>query len=328
MLKIISARIGWLFGIKNFILFLKLKTECFEYWNMQEDKMKNEKTQFEKFSEIYYRIEKALLQIEKRYKEQPVLEEIANDSYLSKYHFQRLFKQFVGLSPKKFLQYLTVENAKKLLEKSRSVLDTTYEVGLSSPGRLHDLFINCEAMTPGEYKEKGKGMKIIYGIHPTIFGVCIISTTEKGICGFDFLLKNEYKDKLNEIKKRWEFSDFHRDDDSTKKYVDYIFGHSKNRPIINLILKGTDFQIKVWQALLKIPEGAICSYEEISKFIGNKNSVRAVVNAVAKNPIGYIIPCHRVIRKMGIIGDYHWGKPRKKAILGWELSKTKKSIEV
>jgi AraC family transcriptional regulator of adaptative response/methylated-DNA-[protein]-cysteine methyltransferase len=274
------------------------------------------------YAEYYYKIENALKFIQEKFPEQPDLEQIASKAFLSQYHFQRIFKQWVGISPKRFLQFLTVEHAKKLLEHSKNLLDVTYDVGLSSPGRLHDLFINCEAMSPGQYKEKGRGLKILYGIHPTQFGYCLLSITDIGICGLDFVNKNHFKMAINNLKSKWIKAEIKENASATYPFIESIFiDRKKSKTKIELFLKGTNFEIKVWKALLTIPPGFILSYNDIAKVIRKPNAIRAVANAIAKNPIGYIIPCHRVIRKIGVFGQYHWGVERKKAILGWEISK-------
>ncbi len=274
-------------------------------------------------SDDYSRIERAILFLEKNFREQPSLGEVAKSVSLSEYHFQRLFRQWAGISPKRFLQFLTVEYAKKLLEESRSVLDTTYEAGLSSPGRLHDLFINVEAVTPGEFKTKGAQLKITYGIHPTPFGPCLLAVTERGICGLAFAGHAEQRNALRDLKRRWEGATFFENPAVTGSIFDRIFprGKANGQRAVTLFLRGTNFQIKVWQALLKIPSGSVVSYEDIAARIGKPRAVRAVGCAVGQNPVAFVIPCHRVIRKMGVIGEYHWGATRKKAMLAWEAAK-------
>jgi AraC family transcriptional regulator of adaptative response/methylated-DNA-[protein]-cysteine methyltransferase len=225
------------------------------------------------------------------------------------------------VSTKRFLQFLTIEYAKQLLAESKSVLDVTYESGLSSPGRLHDLFVTCEAITPGEFKNKGEGLTISYGFHPSPFGECLLSITERGVCGLAFVQNDDQTSALEELKRNWPKSTFLEDATQTLPFVEQIFNPVKDRQALPVILKGTNFQIKVWQALLKIPPGSVVSYDELATLIGQPGAARAVGNAVAQNPIGYVIPCHRVIRKMGVVGDYHWNPARKRAILGWEAAR-------
>jgi len=289
-------------------------------------------------SEDYARIEKAILFLEKNFRRQPDLKEVAQSVHLSEYHFQRLFTRWAGISPKRFLQFLTTEYAKKLLEESRSILDVTYAAGLSSPGRLHDLFVTFEAVTPGEFKKKGEGLVITYGFHPSPFGECLLSVTDRGICGLAFLQEGDREKALEDLKNKWKQAKFCENPDYTRSLVHRIFfslpqarraasEQEKTAPL-SLFLKGTNFQIKVWEALLKIPPGAVLSYEDIAIHMGKPGASRAVGHAIAQNPIGFIIPCHRVIQKIGLVGDYHWGTARKKAILGWEAAKLEKAMDL
>jgi AraC family transcriptional regulator, regulatory protein of adaptative response / methylated-DNA-[protein]-cysteine methyltransferase len=272
-------------------------------------------------AEDYTRIEQAILFLEKNFRQQPDLKEVATSVGLSEYHFQRLFSRWAGISPKRFLQFLTIEYAKQLLTESKSVLDATYESGLSSPGRLHDLFVTCEAITPGEFKNKGEGLTITYGFHPSPFGECLLAVTDRGICGLAFVSGSNRDNVLTELKNKWPQAKFAEDPTHILPFVEQIFNPVKSRQALPVILKGTNFQIKVWQALLKIPPGSVVSYDELASLIGQPGAARAVGNAVAQNPIGYVIPCHRVIRKIGAVGDYHWNPTRKRAILGWEAAR-------
>ena len=273
-------------------------------------------------SEDYGRIEKAIKFIEKNFSSQPDLKEIAAHIDLSEYHFQRLFSRWVGISPKRFLQFLTKEYAKQLLEDSANLLDVTYEAGLSSPGRLHDLFVTCEAVTPGEYKAKGEGITIKYGFHPSPFGECLLATTARGICGFFFVKNRDRKNPLSELRFFWKKADIVEDPHASRELVDRIFDPSfaDTSTPLHLILNGTNFQIKVWEALIKIPFGAVVSYEDVAIQVGIPGATRAVGSAVGKNPVSFIIPCHRVIRKTADFGNYGGGTARKKAILGWEAA--------
>lgn len=273
-------------------------------------------------SEDYERIEKSIKFLETNFPSQPGLKELADHIGLSEFHFQRLFSRWVGISPKRFLQFLTKEYAKHLLEDSVNLLDVTFEAGLSSPGRLHDLFVNCEAVTPGEYKSKGDGLTIKYGFHPSPFGECLLATTERGICGFFFVKNRDRKDPLTELRYFWEHAEIVEDPHASQELIDRIFNPSfaDTGTPLHLILNGTNFQIKVWEALIKIPFGAMVSYEDVAIQVGIPAATRAVGSAVGKNPISFIIPCHRVIRKTADFGNYGGGTARKKAILGWEAA--------
>ena len=271
----------------------------------------------------YGRVERAITYLQSNHIHQPELKDVARSIHLSEYHFQRLFSRWAAISPKKFLQYLTVEHAKKVLKESRSLLDATFETGLSSPGRLHDLFVAVEAMTPGEFKNEGSGLTIEYGFHPTPFGECLLAITDRGICGLSFVAKGARADVFSELTRRWTGAHITANQRATRIVADQIFsgrtmGRKKPLPIL---LKGTNFQIKVWEALLRIPEGSVVSYEDVARSIGNPGASRAVGSAVGSNPVAYIIPCHRVIQRTGVIGGYHWGPVRKQALLGWEWSR-------
>ncbi len=271
------------------------------------------------FSQHYKLIEQAIQYIEGNLQRQPELEEIASAIGLSEYHFQRLFTHWTGISPKRFMQFLTKENAKKLLNQSDNLLETTHKIGLSSLGRLHDLFVNTEAVTPGEYKSNGAGLTIRYGIHPTPFGKCLIATTERGICNLSFVDISEGK-VIDNLVADWQQAKMIEDYKSTAPLVTRIFSDLGTDTPLKIHLRGTNFQIKVWEALLSIPTGAVTTYEHIANQIGNPKAVRAVGSAVGHNPIAYLIPCHRVIRKSGDFGNYLYGSARKKVILAREFS--------
>jgi AraC family transcriptional regulator of adaptative response/methylated-DNA-[protein]-cysteine methyltransferase len=280
---------------------------------------------YAKLSADYQRIERAILALEKNFLRQPSLEEVAKSIALSEFHFQRLFSRWVGISPKRFLQYLTKEYAKELLENSQNLLEVADETGLSSTGRLHELFVTCEAVTPGEFKNKGEGLQIFYGFHPTPFGYCLLAVTERGICHLSFVQNGERTKAIKSLKEKWENAKITVASAQTRPLVDQIFNPIKNgkpRPL-HLFLSGTNFQIKVWEALLKVPAGAVASYEDIAARLGMPKASRAVGNAVSQNQIAYIIPCHRVVRKLGEFGNYRWGAARKKAMLGWEAAKNR-----
>lgn len=270
----------------------------------------------------YARIEKAILFLEANYQRQPELREVAEGAGLSEFHFQRLFRRWAGISPKRFLQFLTLEHAKSLLGASHSVLDATYDAGLSSPGRLHDLFVKIEAMTPGEFKAQGAGLRISYGFHPSPFGECLLAVTERGICGLGFVTDGARASLLADFQSRWPEAHWEENPRQTEPYLRRIFDVEKrhaDRPI-TLVLQGTNFQLKVWEALLKIPMGSVVPYQELATSVCSARAARAVGGAVGKNPIAFLIPCHRVIRKAGKIGGYHWGTARKKAMLAWEAA--------
>jgi len=268
----------------------------------------------------YERIAKAITFINEHSMEQPDLDHVANVVHLSKFHFQRLFEKWAGVSPKKFLEYISVERAKSLLKQKTSLAEASYQVGLSGTSRLHDLFINIERMTPGEFKNKGKGISIEYDFYETPFGKIIIASTPKGICYIGFanneqravrILRDKYANaSLTQIGNtfHWDALKIFRDDWND---VDKIKLH----------LKATPFQLKVWEALLKIPFGEISTYSQIADAIGYPSASRAVGTAIGSNPVAYLIPCHRVIKSTGMIGDYHWGNVRKAAIIGWEAAR-------
>jgi AraC family transcriptional regulator of adaptative response/methylated-DNA-[protein]-cysteine methyltransferase len=270
----------------------------------------------------YARVEEAIAYVEANVHRQPTLSEIAASVRLSEYHFQRLFSRWVGISPKRFLQFTTKEYAKKLLVDSSSVLDVAYGAGLSGPGRLHDLFVACEAVTPGEYKTRGRGITIAYGFHPTPFGEILLATTARGICSLTFVQAKNQREVIAQLKQQWRGAEFVSGRERTSALVRRIFdfsGESEPAPL-HLLVRGTNFQIKVWEALLRIPFGEAVTYQDIALHIGFPRAVRAVGNAVGRNPIPFLIPCHRVIRKTGAFGHYGGGPTRKRAILGWEAA--------
>jgi len=281
----------------------------------------NTKTDLRQSAEDYLRIEQAITYLENHYKDQPSLEEIAANIGLSEFHFQRVFTRWAGVSPKRFLQFLTKEGAKDLLNQSENLLDTTHQVGLSSLGRLHDLFVTTEAVTPGEYKSRGDGVTIRYGIHLTPFGKCLIGLTERGICHLGFVQTSE-GDAIDNLVSDWKEARMIEDYRVTAALVEPIFDLRYNTRIkpLTLHLRGTNFQLKVWEALLAIPAGSVTTYEGIASRIGKPAATRAVGTAVGHNPIAVLIPCHRVIRKVGEFGNYRYGPLRKKALLAYEAA--------
>lgn len=268
----------------------------------------------------YERIKKAIEYIQANFRQQPDLDALAKEVYLSPFHFQRLFKDWAGVSPKKFLQYISLQHAKKLL-RQHTVSDTAYETGLSGSSRLHDLFINIEGMTPGEYKNGGEQLRINYSFAESPFGNIIVASTTKGICHLAFA--DDEKDALQQFESQFPKAAFRQVVDTIQQNALFIFTQDwKNLSKIKLHLKGTPFQIKVWEALLKIPMGDVSTYSSLASGIGNPNASRAVGTAVGDNPVAFLIPCHRVIRSTGEFGNYHWGSTRKTAMLGWEAAKT------
>ena len=280
----------------------------------------NIQTNFKQSSEDYFRIEQAIGYLEDHYKDQPGLEVVAANIGLSEYHFQRVFTRWAGVSPKRFLQFLTKEGAKELLDRSENLLETTHQVGLSSLGRLHDLFVTTEAVSPGEYKSRGMGVTIHYGIHPTPFGKCLIATTDRGICHLSFVQTSE-GDAIDSLVADWQQATMIEDYRATAALVAPIFDlrYGNSGKPLNVHLRGTNFQLKVWEALLQVPMGTVTTYEGIASRIGNPGATRAVGTAIGHNPIAVLIPCHRVIRKMGEFGNYRYGAPRKKALLAREF---------
>jgi AraC family transcriptional regulator of adaptative response/methylated-DNA-[protein]-cysteine methyltransferase len=271
----------------------------------------------------YARIEKAILFIESNVRRHPSLNEIAAGVGLSPFHFQRLFRRWAGISPKQFTQYLTAGVAERLLRESRSLLDVTDEAGLSSPGRLHDLMITIHGVTPGQLKNRGAGLTIHFGVHPSPFGDCFLATTERGICWLSFIDPYDREETIADLKHQWHAALLQERPSVTRPIVERIFTPSRRGAggAVDLFVQGTNFQVNVWEALLTIPPGSVASYEEMARRIGAPTATRAVASAIADNPVSYLIPCHRVIRKSGAFGNYRWGVARKRAMLGWEAAR-------
>jgi AraC family transcriptional regulator of adaptative response/methylated-DNA-[protein]-cysteine methyltransferase len=285
----------------------------------------NQTMNFQEQSADYQRIAQAIRYLDQNFQRQPSLDEMAASVHLSKYHFQRLFKRWAGVTPTQFLHYLTLEYAKERLQESSSLFDTALDAGLSGSGRLHDLFVNFEAMTPGQYKEQGQGLIIYYGVHPTPFGPCLLGQTERGVCALRFISSEDGAGQaLSEIKKEWPKAQFIERPDLTETAVNHIFSDTKgdDQAPIHLSIKGTNFQVQVWQALLAIPTGMMVTYQDVAHKIGAPTATRAVAGAIGRNPAGYIIPCHRVISKTGQTHGYRWGATRKKALLAYEAGQT------
>lgn len=269
----------------------------------------------------YKKIEEAIAYIQRSFRQQPNLEAIAEEVHLSPFHFQRLFSEWAGISPKKFLQYLSIEHAKQMLYHSQTSLsEVAYETGLSGTGRLYDLFVNIEGMTPGEYKNGGENLTINYSYAQTPFGNIMVASTPKGVCYMAF--DDEANNAFDALQLAFPKATYRSILDQRQQNALLIFQEDwQQLPQIKLHLKGTDFQLKVWEALLKIPKGKLTTYGNIAQQIEKPSAARAVGSAIGDNPVAFLIPCHRVIQSNGILGQYHWGSPRKAAIIGWEAAK-------
>lgn len=269
----------------------------------------------------YEKVASAIQVLTTQWKNQPSLEEIAGQVHVSPFHFQRMFTEWAGVSPKKFLQYLTLSHIKKRLN-SRSLAETAEEAGLSSPSRLHDLFVNIEAMTPGEYKNGGGSLKIQYSVQNCQFGRFLVASTPKGICHLHFF--EDLGLAMQEFAQTWPHAQMEEKMDHHQQQVAQFFENNvPQNDRVHLHLRGTNFQLKVWEALLRIPQGSLTTYGTIAQYIENPSASRAVGSAIASNPIAFIIPCHRVIRQAGNIGEFRWGTVRKQAMIGWEASQLK-----
>ncbi len=277
----------------------------------------------------YNRIAEAIDYIRNNFRQQPDLDDVAKQIHLSPSHFQRLFTEWAGTSPKKFLQFITVEHAKNVLNENKkaTLLDTSFETGLSSTSRLHDLFINIEGMTPAEYRNNGKDLVIHYSFAETPFGNVIVASTSKGICYMAF--DDDEEKALRDLTGKFPNATFLRKLDLIQQNALFIFQQDWSKlPEIKLHLKGTPFQIKVWQSLLKIPLGRLSTYSTIAQQIGTPAASRAVGTAIGNNPIAFLIPCHRVIQSTGELGGYMWGTTRKAAMIGWESAWTLSSKQL
>ncbi len=268
----------------------------------------------------YEKIEKAIEYISGNYLHQPDLDTLAKQVHMSPFHFQRTFKEWAGVTPKKFLQYISIEHAKTLLKQDRSLSDVSFETGLSGTSRLHDMFIGIEGMTPGEYKNGGEQLKINYSFAESPFGNILVASTGKGVCHLAFA--EDEQDALRELKQKFPNAQYRQMVDAIQQNALFIFSKDwKDLNNIKLHLKGTAFQLKVWEALLKVPMGGLTTYSSLASSIGSASAARAVGSAVGNNPVAFLIPCHRVIRSTGVLGQYHWGAIRKTAMIGWESSK-------
>lgn len=276
----------------------------------------------------FRRVERAIRYLEENRRSQPELEDVAGEVGLSKHHFHRLFRRWAGTTPKRFLQHLTVERARALLQESRSVLDAAFAAGLSSGSRLHDHFVTVEAVTPGEVRARGRSLEIRVGVHASPFGDAFLAATDRGICHLAFLPSRGDDTRASaqsaarrELEDRWPRARIRSAPQRTEGLVREVFeGVGRDRPLTHLHLQGTNFQLQVWRGLLRIPPGSVASYGHLAELVGRPGAARAVAGAVAANPVAYLIPCHRVIRADGELGGYRWGASRKRAMLARELS--------
>lgn len=268
----------------------------------------------------YETVRRAIAHIRGHWREQPEIEEIAEAAGVTTTELHHLFRRWAGITPKAFLQALTLDSARQLLRSSASVLDAAYEVGLSGPGRLHDLFVTHESMSPGEWKSGGEGLTISYGLHPSQFGTTLVMATERGLCGLAFADAGKEKAALADMRRRWPKAKYVEDLARTTPIAQRIFDQKmwrQDRPL-RVVLIGTDFEVRVWETLLRIPMGRAATYSDVACKVGAPKAARAVGAAVGKNPIAFVVPCHRVIGKSGELTGYHWGLTRKRAMLGWE----------
>jgi AraC family transcriptional regulator of adaptative response/methylated-DNA-[protein]-cysteine methyltransferase len=272
----------------------------------------------------YDTVRQALRFITEKWRDQPEIEAIAHACGVTPDELHHLFRRWAGLTPKAFLQAITIDHARSLLRDSASVLDAAYEVGLSGPGRLHDLFVTHEAMSPGEWKTGGEGLTMHYGFHESPFGKAIVVATERGLAGLGFADPGEEKTAIDDMQRRWPRARLEEDATRTAPIARRIFDQAcwrKDQPL-RVVMIGTDFEVRVWETLLGIPMGRASTYSDIAKKLGKPNAARAVGAAVGKNPISFVVPCHRVLGKSGDITGYHWGLTRKRAMLGWEAGQT------
>ncbi|HZE11168.1 MAG TPA: methylated-DNA--[protein]-cysteine S-methyltransferase [Burkholderiales bacterium] len=280
----------------------------------------NPSTRFVAECDAYSTVEQAIEYLQEHAREQPRLADVAARVGLSEFHFQRRFSEWAGISPKRFLQYLTKEYAKEALRDRQDVLGAAYAAGLSSPGRLHDLLVTCEAVSPGEQRSRGEGVAIAYGFHATPFGESLIAVTARGICRLAFVGADGRDAQLEELGQSWPRARLSLDQEATARLVSSVFDPANRDKPLHLWVKGSNFQIKVWEALLRIAPGELASYEQVARAVGHPRASRAVGAAVGANPVAVLIPCHRVIRKAGDFGDYRWGLTRKRALVGREAA--------
>jgi AraC family transcriptional regulator of adaptative response/methylated-DNA-[protein]-cysteine methyltransferase len=266
-------------------------------------------------------IARAIDHLVSHFQDQPTLEDIAAVAGMSPFHFQRVFKRWAGISPKRFAQFVTLGEAQRMLDAEASVLDTALEVGLSGPSRLHDLFVACEAMTPGDYKARGGTLTIRWGLHDSPFGRALLAATPRGLCWLSFVIDDDEAGAIETFRAEWADAETIRDEQATAAYAAQAFDIAeRGGEPIRLVLRGTNFQIKVWEALLRIPPGRFVCYQDLARALGRPEASRAVGAAVGRNPISLLIPCHRVILKSGVVHNYRWGLQRKKTLLALEAA--------
>jgi AraC family transcriptional regulator of adaptative response/methylated-DNA-[protein]-cysteine methyltransferase len=271
----------------------------------------------------YERVARAIAFLQAHHREQPDLAAVARAAHLSPHHFQRVFTRWAGISPKRFLQFLTLEHARQRLAAATAVLDAALDAGLSGPGRLHDLFVSLEAVTPGEFKTRGAGLVIRYGWHETPFGVCLLGVTARGVCWLSFAEDWSGRAAVREMQAHWSGAMWVEAPAATAPVAARIFSraHRAGPAPLSVLVRGTNFQLQVWRALLRVPAGAVVTYRGLGELLGVPRAARAVGGAVGDNPVAWLIPCHRVIRADGAPGGYRWGSPRKQAMLAWEAAR-------
>lgn len=271
----------------------------------------------------YDTVRRAIEYLTKRYREQPEIDAVAAAAGTDPRRLNELFRRWCGLTPKAFLQAVTLDNAKKLLAQSPNILEASYELGLSGPGRLHDLFVVHEAMSPGEWKTGGEGLEIRYGFHPSPFGTALVMATPRGLCGLAFSDPGKENAALKDMRARWKNASYREDSAATADIAARIFQSDRWQPNtpLRVVLIGTDFEVRVWQTLLKVPLGHAATYSDVARKIGKEKAARAVGAAVGKNPISFVVPCHRIVGTNGALTGYHWGLTRKRAMLGWEQAR-------
>jgi AraC family transcriptional regulator of adaptative response/methylated-DNA-[protein]-cysteine methyltransferase len=274
----------------------------------------------------YERVAQAIDYLGKNFRDQPDLAAVARQVHLSPEHFQRIFTEWAGVSPKKFMQFLTLDFLRGRIREAPNLQAAADEAGLSAQSRVYDLFVNIEGVTPGAYREKGQGLHIRYGYHNTPFGLCFLAVADRGVCALSFVDEDQKRTEFEVFRQKWHFAELQHAPEHTQPVAQQIFSPEKNDlQRLTVLAQGTNFQLKVWEALLRIPPGAVTTYSRIARSIGRPEAARAVGTAIGSNPVGYLIPCHRVIQTTGKLGGYHWGETRKSAIVGWEMARCEQS---